>query len=321
VVSGRNSMNPLLSVIIPVHNGERFISAALQSVREQYREGIEVVFVNNSSTDRTLEIVRGFADVLPMRVVTPNSFGDWPATSNFGLREAKGDWACFLHHDDYWLPGRIARLWGEMDSAKGALIIHNAKFVDPDGEELGPWTCPLSEGDVPSEQFVERLLIQNFIAIPSPIFKRKAVLESGGFDEAYWACGDWDLWLRLGELGPVRFVAETLSAYRVHPASITVARKRPPHEWERQLTAVLDHHLKHFAQQGGHSNSVESVARASVAVNGALSSAFLGEPVNVSAALLKVLALGPLGWRRYLRDSRIVQRLRSRLKLRRLTAA
>jgi GT2 family glycosyltransferase len=306
-------MNPFLSVVMPVYNGERFIAAALESVRGQ-QEGIELIIVDDGSSDGTLDIVRDFAKDLPIRLMTPGRIGNWVGVTNIGLREAKGDWACLLHQDDLWVPGRIARLRVEVERAKGALVLHNSIFVDPDGRKLGPWTCPLPEGDVPSEQFIERLLIQNFVAIPSPIFRRNAVLGSGGLDEDLWFTADWDLWLRLGALGPVRFIAETLAAFRVHPASLTVARKLLPNEWEQQLTAVTDRHLQNWAVTGKLRASVEQAAAASIAVNSALAAASRGEPVEYSSVLLRLLALGPSGWHRYLRDSRIVQRVRSRLK-------
>ncbi|MFZ3369246.1 MAG: glycosyltransferase [Candidatus Sulfotelmatobacter sp.] len=309
-------MHPLLSVVMPVYNGERFIAAALESVRGQH-EGIELVIVDDGSSDRTLDIVRDFAKVLPIRLLTPRRIGNWVAVSNIGLREATGDWACFLHQDDLWLPGRIERLRGEMESAEDALVLHNAIFVGPDGRELGPWTCPLPEGDVPQERFIERLLIQNFIAIPSPVFRRNAAIGSGGLDEGLWFSADWDLWLRLGALGPVRFIAETLSAFRVHPASQTAARKVLPEEWETQLTTVLARHLQNLPVTGNLRAKVERAGMASIAVNSALSAASRGEPVSPSQVFLKLLALGPSGWHRYVRDSRIVQRVRSRLKAQR----
>lgn len=314
-------MNPFLSVVMPTYNGERFIAAALESVRGQH-EGIELVIVDDGSSDRTLDIVRDFAKVLPIRLLTPGRIGNWVAISNIGLREATGDWACFLHQDDLWLPGRIARLRGEMENTDGALVLHNAMFVGPDGQKLGPWTCPFPEGDVPPDRFIERLLVQNFIAIPSPVFRRSAAIRSGGLgglDEALWFSADWDLWLRLGALGPVRFIAETLSAFRVHPESQTVARELLPNEWEQQLTTVLARHLRNWPVTGKLRASVEQVAMASIAVNSALSAASRGEPVKPSEVLLELLALGPSGWHRYLRDSRIVQRVRSRLKVQRLT--
>src|SRR5271165_1875000 len=171
---------------MPTYNGERFIAAALESVRDQQDEGIELVIVDVGSTDRTLDIVRGFAGALPIRLIAPGRLGNWVAATNLGLREAIGDWACFLHQDDLWLAGRLKRLRSEMENNRGALIIHDAMYVGPDGQRLGPWTCPLSEGDVPANQFIERLLVQNFIAIPSPVFRRNAVIHSGGLNEALW---------------------------------------------------------------------------------------------------------------------------------------
>ena len=309
-------MRPLLSVVMPTYNGERFVAAALASVRDQHDDGIELVVVDDGSTDHTLEIVGSFADVLPIRLITPGRLGNWVAATNLGLREAIGEWACFLHQDDLWLPGRLKRLRREMENVQGALIVHNAVYVGPDGQRLGPWTCPFAEGHIPSNEFIERLLVQNFIAIPSPVFRRDEVIQSGGLDEALWFSADWDLWLRLGALGPVGFVGETLSAFRVHPASQTAARKLQPKEWEEQLTTVLARHLEigRLAEGSVHrwsglqwrrSRSIPRY-RPRLAVN--LS--------NRRGLLLQLLGLGPLGWRRYLRDSRIVQRVRSRLKVR-----
>jgi GT2 family glycosyltransferase len=310
-------MSVLLSVIMPAYNGEKFIAAALESVLAQNHGGIELVIVDDGSSDGTLDVVRDFAKVLPIQLITPGRIGNWVAVSNLGLRQATGDWACFLHQDDLWLPGRIARLWEEMKSAAGPLILHNARFVGPDGKDHGAWSCPLRERIVPSHRFIEHLLVQNFIAIPSPVFRRSVALASGGLDEALWFSADWDLWLRLGALGPVRFVAETLSAFRIHPASQTAARTLSPGEWEAQLNTVLARHLKGWPIKGKLRTSVERAARASIAVNSALSAASRGEPARPWAALLGVLALGPSGWRRYLRDSRIVQRVRSRLEVQR----
>lgn len=314
-----SQMSPLLSIVMPTYNGEKFLTAALESVSDQYNDGVELVIVDDGSSDHTLDIVRGFAGALPIRLITPGRLGNWVAATNLGLREATGNWACFLHQDDLWLPGRLERLRSEMENNQGPLIIHDAMYVGPDGQGLGPWTCPFSEGVVPTNQFIERLLVQNFIAIPSPVFRRNAVIQSGGLNEALWFSADWDLWLRLGAMGPVRFIAETLSAFRIHPASQTAARKLQPDEWEQQLTTVLSHHLESWPITGKLRRSVERVAMVSVAVNSSLSAASRGEPVKPLSVLLQLLALAPSEWRRYLRDSRILQRVMSRLKLQRLS--
>jgi len=151
-------MIPLLSVVMPTYNGEKYLAASLESMRSQHDNGIELVIVDDGSTDQTLDIVRDYADTLPIRLITPGRLGNWVAATNLGLREAVGDWACFLHQDDLWLPGRLSRLRSEMESHQGPLIIHNAMYVGPDGQELGPWTCPFPKtGAIPSNQFIERL--------------------------------------------------------------------------------------------------------------------------------------------------------------------
>jgi glycosyltransferase involved in cell wall biosynthesis len=310
-------LKPFLSVVMPTYNGEKFIASALESVRVQCDEGIEVVIVDDGSTDHTIDIVRGFAESLPLRLLIPARMGNWVAATNLGLREAAGDWACLLHQDDLWLPGRLKRLRAEMDRGQSVLILHNAIFIGPNGQELGPWKCPFADGVIPSNQFTERLLVQNFIAIHSPIFRRSVVIDSAGMDETLWFSADWDLWLRLGALGPVRFIDQPLGAFRVHPESQTAARKLQPNEWKQQLSTVLTRHLEGWPVTGKLRRSVERAAMASVAVNSALSAASRGEPVEAAAVLLQLLMLSPSDWHRYLRDSRIVERVRSRLKVRR----
>lgn len=305
----------VLSVIIPTYNGEKFITAALESIRKQYEEGIELIVIDDGSSDRTLDIVRDFAKTLPIRLITPGRIGNWVTTSNLGLRQASAEWACFLHQDDLWLPGRTARLRTEIGKTEGALILHNAKFIGPEGQYLGPWTCPLTKGSLFSSQFIERLLIQNFIAMPSPIFRRRAAIESGGLDERLWFSADWDLWLRLGALGPVQFIDETLAAFRIHPASQTASRGANVDEWKQQLMVVFERHFQSWAAPEHLKRRIERAAIVSIEVNSMLAAVSRGQPVRSLPVLMKLLRLGPFGCRRYLRDSRIVQRVRSRLKL------
>jgi GT2 family glycosyltransferase len=313
-------MPGLLSVVMPTFNGERYLVAALESVLGQRGDGVELVVVDDGSTDGTVEIVERLTRGFPTRVLRPGRLGSWVAASNLGLREARGAWACFLHQDDLWLPGRLARVRAELPSARGAIVLHDARFVDPSGQPLGDWTCPLPPGDVAPGVFLERLLTQNFIAIPSPTFHRATALEHGGLDERLWLSADWDLWLRLGAAGPVRFLPEALAAFRLHPDSQTASRPAGAREWEGQLATVLERHLARWPATGGLRRGVERTAWASVAVNSTLAAAARGAPVAWGPLALRLLGLGPLGGYRYLRDSRLVERVGARLRLRRSLA-
>lgn len=314
-------VHPLISVVMPTYNGEKYIASALESIRSEEARDVEVVVVNDGSTDRTAEIAQEFSTKMPLRLIAPGRIGNWVKATNLGLNEARGEWACFLHDDDLWLPGRIRRLQAEIAKAKGALVVHDARFVGPDGRILGAWTCPLQEGNVEAAQFLEHLLVQNFVAICAGTFVRKAVLESGGMDETLWHTADWELWLRMGSLGPVRVVREALSAVRIHHASQTMTHRLGPGEWEQQLTTVFQRHFSRWSGAGKPRAMVEEAAMASVAINAALAAGWRGEPVRWQDPVWKLVALGPWGLRRYLRDSRIVERLVPRLKLRRASKA
>ena len=313
-------MADLLSVVMPTYNGERYVAAALESLLGQRDDAVELIVVDDGSTDGTVDLVDRLTRGTPTRLLRPGRLGNWVAASNLGLREARGEWCCFLHQDDLWLPGRLARVRAELPRTRGALLLHDARYVDPAGEPLGNWTCPLPAGDVAPESFLERLLVQNFIAIPSPTFRRAAALEQGGLDEPLWFSADWDLWLRLGAAGPVRFLPEVLAAFRLHPESQTAARPVGTLEWGHQLDTVLERHLARWSVAGARRRQVERAARASVAVNSTLAAAARGSPAAWGPLALKLLGLGPAGWTRFLRDSRLVERVGARLRLRRRLA-
>lgn len=301
---------------MPTYNGERFVAEALESVRHQDSAEIEVVVVDDGSSDRTVKIVRSFESSLPIRLILSPRTGNWVAATNLGLREARGDWACFLHQDDLWLTQRLATVHSEIQRANGPLILCDSSFVGPEGEGLGKWTCPLPAGDSSPEEFVGRLLVQNFIAIPSPVFLRSAAVESGGLDETLWFSADWDLWLRLGAMGPVRHLPHILTAFRIHRASQTMTRKLLPDEWEQQLTIVHRRHLERLRCSSRHRSLIHRVATASIAVNCFFAGFSRSEPIHIRALASSLIRLGPRGWHKYLRDSRIFQRVGSRLRLR-----
>lgn len=300
---------PWLSIVMPAWNGERYLAEALQSVRQEGIDGYEVVAIDDGSTDRTPQILSAWAEKLPLRIVTRPGRGNWVAATNAALREARGRYACFLHQDDLWLSGRLAALRQEA-SRDPALVVHSASFLGPGGETLGSWRCPLPEGEVDPRLFLERLIVQNFIAIPAPAFRREVALRIGGMDESLWYTADWDLWLRLGREGPIRHLPLELAAFRVHPASQTMVRTDLL-DRRRQLEAVLQRH------SAGLPAAAQRAARFSLEMNLALAAAASGGRVPWGSLLATLSRLGPSGLRRYLRDSRIFERVGARLRLRR----
>jgi GT2 family glycosyltransferase len=305
---------PWLSVVVPTFNGAAFLPAALEGIRRQGDLDLEVIAVDDGSSDATLAVLDSWASRLPLRVVRRDHTGSWVANSNHGLAQARADHVCFLHQDDLWLSDRLRVVKPLLvGDPRTVLVLHASWFIGPDGRRLGRWRCPLPTrpGGLEPDRVVERLLVQNFIAMPAPIFRRDAAMRVGGMDERLWYTADWDLWLKLAGAGKTVYCPRALAAFRIHPQSQTVRRTTGAADLRRQLEIVLDRHLT--AWKGNV--EVLRAARFSVEVNLALAARAHGQWPDWRALSRRGLALGLAGWHRYLRDSRLAERLRARLGL------
>lgn len=303
---------------MPTYNGARYIAAALASVAAARFSHMEVIVVDDGSTDETLAIVDTFADRLTLRIAKTERTGNWVAGTNAALRLARGRYVCCLHQDDCWLPGRLDRLRAAMlRHGDAALVMHPVRFIDAVGRDLGTWRCPLpgKSGPVEPALLISRLLVQNFLAMPAPLFSRAAIEAVGGLDEDLWYTADWDLWLKLAGAGPALYVPEVLACFRLHPESQTASRSADAAEFRRQLETVLRRHLPPFLEsQADVGNRLAQVAGFSVDVNAALAAAAHGQRPAWGPLVWRGLRLGPGGWRQYWRDSRIAERVGSRLR-------
>jgi hypothetical protein len=161
---------------------------------------------------------------------------------------------------------------------------------------------------------VERLLVQNFIAVPAPLFARAAALRAGGLDEGLWYTADWDFWLRLAAAGPAVYHPRPLAAFRIHALSQSALGVSRADEMRCQIEQVLEKHLKEWEARFPGRAEVGRVARISAAVNHALACCAHGRRPDWLPLALRFFVLGPAGWWRFLRDSRIVDRVSARLR-------
>lgn len=304
---------PWLTVIIPSYRGEQWIGQALGSLESEPMEGIEILLVDSSPSRGTTDIARKYRDRLRITILERPDLASWQAKTNFGVETSQSTHVCWLGVDDVWLPGRAtaARAW--IDSAPDSpLHLAPSAIIGRDGRKLGVWRCPLpAEAELQGPFVTERLLVQNFIGTPAPVFRRDAWLACGGVDEALWYTADWDVRLKLAALGSVRYHSGITIGYRIHGGSLTVTGSRNAADFGRQMQIVLDRHLRQFS---GYSKGVERAARASITVNSAFASASAGDLSGLGQAASAILRLGPAGMRRYFRDSRIMDRVVPRLR-------
>lgn len=306
---------PWLSVILPVYRGEEWLERTLSSIAADSDPGIEVVVIDSSPDGGSMAIIRRFADRLNFRFVDPDGIDGCSPKTNLGVRHASARHVTWLCQDDLWLPGRAAavRRWitGRPDAA---LHLAPTAIIDKDDKVRGIWRCPLADGEAPVERsaLLEKLLVQNFVAVVSPVIRRDAWLACGGLDLDLWYTGDWDLWIKLALHGEVLYHDTVTAAFRIHGSSATTTGSRAASNFEAQHRIVVERHIAAIPQ--GRRAQVRRLANASIAVNSALADAANGQLRALGGALLSVLRLGPVGAGRYIHRSRIIERVLPRLR-------
>lgn len=307
---------PWLSVLVPTFNGEAHLRRALDSIVAEADSGVEVVAIDDGSTDGTCDILQSYQRTLNLSI-DQRRVGNWVANTNLALDRAAGEMACFLHQDDGWLPGRLQAIRAQIaDTPSAGLVLHACQFAGPEGRPSGAWRCPLpSRRPLPPALTTERLLVQNFVGIPGAVFRRSLALECGGLDESLWYTADWDFWLKLAAATDAVYLPQPLAVFRLHPASQTATRSRSVDEFRRQMTTVYERHGSRWQPPDAATRaSVERAARAAIEINIALAAAYHRAPVEGGRLLAALGVLRPSDWRRLARDSRLHERVLARLR-------
>lgn len=209
---------PDVSIIVPLYQSAGTIAQTLASLLAQDGPTLEVVVVDDGSTDDGPERVRGVAAIDPRVRLVRRPNGGLPAARNTGIDEARGAHLLFCDADDGLHPGGLARL---LDAARGAgAACGGASFVDEASEPLG-WDNTPPPGGVG----LADLLTRNPMMVPSQIFSRRA-LRGLRYDETLRAAEDWDLARRLAFAGQrweavPDAAARPTSWYRLRPASMS----------------------------------------------------------------------------------------------------
>lgn len=300
---------PWLTVVMPVHRAGAWLDEALASIASQSKHGSIAVIIRDSTPEGPCtDLIEPHHSHLPIDYEYLPDVPSWPRKTNMGVEAAQSEHVCTLHQDDIWLDGRATLVQNMIDQhPDAALYVTASSIIDPDSKVLGQWTPPFDEGVQDFATYRDRLLVQNSIAMPAPIWKRDAYLASGGLDETLWYTPDWDLWIKLADQGRVVCNSTPSTAFRIHASSLTMTGDRK--EMERELETVL-------ARYAVKDQRMHALTSASVKVNAALAEASSGKKWALVDALESVVRLGPIKALQYLHYSRLAQRIWPRLKLR-----
>jgi glycosyltransferase involved in cell wall biosynthesis len=203
-----------ISVVVPTRNRSRLLAMTLRSVLRQRDVDLEVIVVDEASTDDTPAMLAGFDDPR-IRVVRHDRPLGVSAARNRGTAEARGDWVAFLDDDDLWAPTKLAyQLRASRESGRHWAYTGSVNIADTFRVVHG--LPPLAPDDVVKA-------LPRYNAIPgggsNVVVRRTTLLEAGPFDTRLRNTEDWEMWIRIARSGPPAWVCRPLLAYRVHAAN------------------------------------------------------------------------------------------------------
>ncbi|MEO1729836.1 MAG: glycosyltransferase [Pseudomonadota bacterium] len=294
---------------MPVHRPGAWLDDALASIPEKGPGGTIAVIIRDSTPEGSSEaLIEPHRERLSIDYEYWPEIASWTRKTNMGVEAASSRYVATLHQDDLWFASRAETIAAMIERhPDAALYLTGAAIVDEKGARLGDWNPPFANAVQDKLDYVSRLLVQNTIAMPSPVWQRDAYLASGGMDENLWYTPDWDLWLKLADQGDVVFDPKVTAGFRIHGSSLTMTGDRS--EMARELDAIL-------ARYGDHSSRFAALSRASAKVNTALAAASGGNLTAGLSALGAIAGLGPVGAARYLKYSRLIERVWPRVRLR-----
>jgi glycosyltransferase involved in cell wall biosynthesis len=210
-------MKPRVSVVIPVRNGERTIARAIESAFAQKFGGpIEIVVVNDGSTDHTSEVLACYASRIRIISLPPSGVS---MARNAGVKASTGEYIAFLDADDEWLPDKLARVVPLLDEAPEAVLVyHNGAKVDLNGQIQEDSIFDDNHSAMSFEELLNPVEYKGTIYPSMVVMRRVAFDACGGFNEQMTACEDHYLWIRAREGGEFRFVPEVLARREYVPS-------------------------------------------------------------------------------------------------------
>lgn len=310
---------PLFSVIMPIYNGSQFLGEALASLRAQtpFEGGYEVIAADDGSTDGSRELLEEAAKTLPLRIIEGARTGNWVASTNKAMREAKGSFILHLHQDDRYRPGRLRTLAAAIAAHPDhGFFVNATAFVGSDGRNLGLWRPGMSAGYQSPADACARLLVQNTFAVPGVCFRRALLDEAGFMDDTWRYTGDWDHWLRLALREGVMVLPDVLSEFRVHGGSQTVGFAERIAAMRKELEAVLALHRDAVLAllPPGRRQKWRRLARLGVETNVFLASAGTGGSARWKPFLRALFGCPPHEWFLYARYAALVARSLARVR-------
>lgn len=242
-------MNVAISVLMSVYNGERWLRESIESILNQTFKNFEFIIVNDGSTDSSPLIINQYA-TQDKRIKIINKPNTGLADSlNQGINSASGEWIARIDADDLFVPNRLEIQYKLAKSDPDLVLIGSGLIeIDEFGKKLKCYRYPLN-----NELLRDRLLkFKSFFAHSSSFYRAEVVKKLGGYRISLRRAQDFDLWLRLSEVGKIACVYEPLVYIRKHSGQVSHEDKG-----RRQLIDATVALVSYFLRKKGYRDPIE----------------------------------------------------------------
>jgi glycosyltransferase involved in cell wall biosynthesis len=245
---------PLVSVILPTHNCRDYICEAIDSVLKQSYKNIEIVVIDDGSTDDTKRLLEQYGARVTYYYQEQQGVS---AARNFGLKQARGSLVALQDADDRWLPNKLeAQVRALQRFPDCKLVFSDYATFDQSGVIL-PSACScfphfqfwldqhrIQGTSMAHGQLYWELMLGNCIGTCSVLALKDALNECNGFDGSFKTCEDLDLWLQVSTRYPVLYIDKVLAEYRVNPSGLSGSLETRNMAWSFDRARVREKHLR-----------------------------------------------------------------------------
>jgi glycosyltransferase involved in cell wall biosynthesis len=240
---------PKVSVIIPAYNCENYIGAAIDSILGQNYPSLEILVVDDGSTDSTADVLETFGD--KVQVISQKNSGSAVAR-NIGLEKSTGDYIAFLDSDDIWLEGKLSSQVSFLEThAEYGLVYSDWVCWHPDKDGIFKdhgYDKDTTSAKRPLSGWLFEELIKDCIVWTGTVLMRRAVYEkTGAFDATLMRGQDYDYWLRIAQEFKIHKLADIHAVYRIHDQSVSHKPKSINYQYvllRKALTALEKGNVK-----------------------------------------------------------------------------
>lgn len=222
----------LVSVIIPTYNGTKWVCESVASILSQIYKNIEIVIVDDASTDNTVEILKEVAMNYPenFRIISLSDNVRAAAARNIGIKASRGEYIGFLDQDDLWFPDKLHEQVDYLNKFPNCCLVHSdISLMDAAGNLMSQSTInkennyrrSIKYKKLRRNELITELFLRNSIRLVTVLFRHRCIEKIGMFDSTLFGGEEWEFYIRVANNFEIGYIPKQLAIRRIHRDNIS----------------------------------------------------------------------------------------------------